>query len=275
MAKAKEKTYSASEFANKLGGIKKKFNDNVANISAEFRQSLPEGTYTVKVRPVTFRETNSAMMVSIPFTVHEGQYKGRGGSVTIFIDENRCFDSGELEGVPMGLVDLTRNAKNLGVDTVDARGKARDIGDVLEELEAICAEGPLATVDVSEYTYTVKKDGPNKGKEATGYRINYTGLVSLEEDEESTDEEEEQEVEEEEVEEEESEEEESDEEEESEEDPQPLFEVKEKVKFKQGRVTKNGTIVKVVTKDDEYFYNIKDSSGVLVKDVPEKNVYSL
>lgn len=251
--KKTEKTYSAKDFAKKMGGVTKKFDKSVATMESAVFAPLPKGTYTVDVHPAVFKETKTGgLMIRIPFTVAEGPLKGRRDSVTIFFDENQLIKSGPNEGKPRGLIDAVRNAKNLGVDTSAMKG----FDEVLTGLEEVTSlEGLQATVVVDAYEYVVTKAGPDKGKTKTGTSSVFAGVVGVadeaEEEEETSDEETEEETEDEE----EAEEEESDEEEEA----TPAFATKDKVKMTKGRMSLSGVILKVGAQNDEgeFTYSVK------------------
>lgn len=239
VAKSVEKTYNAKQFGARMGKMKEKFNDTAANVSAEVFQKLPDGTYTCQIKPAVFKETkNKSLMVRIQFVVIDGDMEKRRDEVTTFIDENRCYEDGDLAGVPYGLVDVTRTAKNLGIETTDSDGTAKDFAEILEELETICEAEPNVTVLCSTKKYTPQK-GPNAGKEQTAYNRSITGLVDggdsddAEESEEDTEdaeaEDEAQEVE-------------------------PSFAVGDKVKYKVGRVVHTCTVKKV---HEDGTYNIQ------------------
>mgnify|MGYP003654270727 CR=1 FL=1 len=237
--KKTDKTYNAKQFAGRMGNMKKKFNDGAANVSAEAFQQLPDGTYTAQIHAATFKETsNGNLMVRIPFTVTEGELEKRRGDCTAFIDDKACFNEGDLAGVPFGMVDVTRNAKNLGIATVDDDGSARDFGDILEELEEVCAAEPIVTVICSSRTYTPTK-GPNAGKERTNHQAKISGLVAAgdgggdDNDDADVD---------------------ADADDDSGDDESPAFAVGDEVKMKIGRVTH---VCKVLKVNSDGTYNLK------------------
>lgn len=254
MAKQVEKKYDRKTFLGKIGGAAKKFNNNVA--AAEGYTELPKGRYSVQLHEMELRNTKTGVpMIVFPYTVVEGEYNDKKGSIFITIDPKRAVKEGENAGVPMGLFDLSRTSKSLGVPTMDDAGDARSVDEILEDLETVTGAEPLATLEVSERPY--KKDG----KDAIAINKAFLGLLDSDgsggddgNDDTAAGEEGEGEG-----------------EGEDNDPPTPSFEVGDEVKYMVGRKQLKGTIRKV---NADGTYNIMGQDKKLVRSVEEDKVSS-
>lgn len=253
MAKEVEKKYDRKTFMGKIKGVAGKFNNNVA--AAEGYTELPKGRYTVQLHELELKNTKKGVpMIVLPYTVAEGEFDQKKGSIFITIDPTRAVKEGDNKGIPMGLFDLSRTAKSIGVPTMDDDGEARSVEDILEDMETVTGAEPLATLEVSERIY--KKDG----KDAIAINKAFLGLVEGDtEGEDGGNAEENQEAEE------------VEEVEEVEESAKPAFEVGATVKYMVGRKQLKGVIRKI---NPDGTYNIMGADKKLVRDVAEDKVSS-
>lgn len=266
----KIKTYNVKQFSAKLGKVKSKFTDEVAN--AENWSNLPAGTYNVQLSTMVLQETKDGHpMIRVPYTVIDGEHAGRKGSVNAVVDPNRCVKEGNAAGTPWGLFDISKIAKSIGVSTTEG-GSARDLDDVLADMEEVTSAEPGAVLVVREREYEEKKNGKPTGVMKTAINEFFSGLLVVDDEEGSDEEEEEEEAEESEESEEEEEEEEAEEsEEEEEEAAEPAFNVGESVKYKEGRKILKGTIRKV---NEDGTYNVMGQDKKLKRNIPEDELFA-
>lgn len=253
MAKEVEKKYDRKTFMGKIKGVASKFNNDVA--AAAGYTELPKGRYSVQLHELELKNTKTGVpMIVLPYTVTEGEFDKKKGSIFITIDPKRAVKEGDNKGVPMGLFDLSRTAKSIGVPTMDDDGEARSVDEILEDMETVTGAEPFATLEVAERIY--KKDG----KDAIAINKSFIGLV--EGDDATTSDAEETE---------EAEEAEETEEEEAEEPAEPAFAVGATVKYMVGRKQLKGVVRKI---NPDGTYNIMGQDKKLVRDVTEDKVSS-